>query len=573
MTQEEKYKITSEEFADLILKYSGNRASLDQYKEYSPHIMNESYAVIYVPVSQITTRFVSQYGYSAIPHCYALTSEQSLAASGITKLRAIPAVDLRGKGVVIGIIDTGIDYTNPVFQHEDGTTKIVAIWDQSIDSENQHPRAIYPAFYGTEYTFEQINQALKSENPLQIVPSMDENGHGTMLAGIAAGSEDSKNNFSGVVPDADLIIVKLKQAKRLLTNFYSIPQTVPCYQENDIMWAQQYIIDTVRRLRRPLAVCIGLGTSQGAHDNTGFLNTVVSLSADFPGVAISTSAGNEGNARRHFYSTIDPSEGPVTVELNIGENESGFFMELWGDPPTIYTLDILSPSGEYIKGISEGLVQNRDISFFFEQTVINMNYFMVEEETGKQVILLRFYNPSPGIWSFQVYGRGDLQGNFHMWLPADGFISQDTYFPNSNPYTTITSPGNSTVPITITAYNSNLDTLYPNSGRGYSTSNIINPDLAAPGVNIQCPTLNHGFTAITGTGAATAHAAGITAMLLEWCIVDGNFPGIDTVGIKKFLIRGAKRSNNLEYPNRDWGFGIIDVYNSFNVLRSDIMQQ
>lgn len=573
MTPEEKNKIISNEFFDLILRYNGNPASLEQYKDYSVHIMNEQYAVIYIPVIEITTNFVFQFGYSAIPRCYTLNSAQSLEASGIIRLRRIPAVNLRGEGVVIGIIDTGIDYTNSVFQHEDGTTKIISLWDQSIDSEDQYPKIVYPAYFGTEYNAEQINSALKSNNPYQIVPSVDENGHGTMLAGIAAGSENDEQDFSGVVPDAELIVVKLKQAKENLINFYSIPSNVPCYQGNDMIWAVQYIVEKARSLKFPVAICIGLGTSQGSHDSSGPLNTVVSIIADFPGVAVTVSAGNEGNARRHFYSEIDTTTSPITVELNIGENEKGFTMEFWGDPPTIYTLDILSPSGEYIPRISERLEESRSVSFVFEETVININYILVEAETGKQVIVLTFRNPTPGIWRFQIYGRGDLQGAFHIWLPAGNFITQNTFFLNSNPYTTITSPGNSSVPITATAYNSNLDTLYQNSGRGYSTSNIINPDLAAPGVNIQAPTLNHTFTTITGTGAATAHTAGITAMILEWGIVHGNFPGIDTVGIKKFLIRGAKRNPNILYPNRDWGYGIVDVYNSFNLLRTDILRR
>lgn len=576
MTQEERYKITSEDYAGIIIKYNNNPAILEKFKEYSPHLISERFAVIYVPVSQITTKFVAQFGYASIPYYYGLTSTQSLEASGVTKLRAIPAINLRGNGVIVGILDTGIDYTNPVFRKQDGTTKILSLWDQSIPSEDQYPKGEYPAYFGTEYTAEQINQALASKNPLQVVPSMDEIGHGTALAGIAAGSVDPTNDFSGVVPDADLVVVKLKQVKQITRDFFAIPPGVPCYQENDIIWAIRYLIDTTRKLRRPLAIGIGLGTSQGPHNGTGFLDSVVSVIADFPGVAVSVSAGNEGNARRHFYSTINPNIGPVAVELNVGPNETGFTMELWGDPPATYTLDILSPSGEYVERILEGLVQERAISFVFERTVIRVNYFMVEEETGKQVILLRFTNPSPGLWKFQVYGRGDLQGAFHIWLPMGEFISTETYFLNANPYTTVTSPGNSYVPITITAYNSILNTLYPNAGRGYTASNLVVtdlvvPDLAAPGVNISCPALDHSFTTITGTGAAAAHAAGITAMILEWGVVDGNYPGIDTMGIKRFLIRGATRSNLLEYPNRDWGYGIIDIYNSFNILRADIL--
>ncbi|OYO40247.1 hypothetical protein CG709_21495, partial [Lachnotalea glycerini] len=183
------------------------------------------------------------------------------------------------------------------------------------------------------------------------------------LAGIAAGSEDVQNNFSGVAPSSDLIIVKLKQAKKIIKDYYYIPNNIDCYQENDIAWAIEYIVNMARNMKRPVAICIGLGTSQGAHDSTGFLNTIVSVAADFPSVCISVSGGNEGRLRRHFYSTIDPTGPPVPVELNVSENESGFTMELWGDPPVIYSLDILSPSGEYIPKIYVSLVQNQEITF------------------------------------------------------------------------------------------------------------------------------------------------------------------------------------------------------------------
>jgi hypothetical protein len=245
-------------------------------------------------------------------------------------------------------------------------------------------------------------------------------------------------------------------------------------------------------------------------------------------------------------------------------------MELWGDPPMIYTLDITSPSGEYKHAISERLEVTQKITFVFDQTVIYADYIMIEQNTGKQIILLRFQNPSAGTWRFQIYGKGDVKGAFDIWLPSDNFISANTYFLNSNPYTTVTSPGNSIVPITVTAYNPSTETLYAKAGKGYSTSDIDNPDLAAPGVDIQCPALNHKYTNISGTSAAAAHMAGITAMVLEWSIVNNNYPGIDTIGIKKFLIRGAKRSNYLQYPNRDWGYGIVDIFKTYNVFTKNI---
>lgn len=569
MVHEERYKITSNAYADLLVEYNNNMRVFERYPNATVHIMNERYAIVYIPVSQLTAQIISQYGFSSLPALFGLTSEQSLEASGVQRLRRIPAFNLRGQGVLIAIIDTGIDYTNPVFRREDGTSKIVAMWDQTIDSENQYPQGF---FYGTEYTQEQINQALNSDNPLNVVPSVDDNGHGTMLAGVAAGRENPENNFSGVVPDADLIIIKLKQAKQNLRDFFLIPDGVDCYQENDLMWATTYAVDISRQLGRPLSICFGLGTSQGSHDGRLALSTMLSIAADFSGISIAVSAGNEGNMRRHYFDTIYPAIGYSIVELNVGEGETGFSMSLWGAAPTTYSVDILSPSGEYIPRIVERLRVNREINFIFEDTTIFVDYEMVESQTGDQLILMRFQNPTPGIYRLQVYGRGDLIGAFHIWLPMGNFISANTYFVQSNPYTTITTPGNAAVPITVTAYNTDNGILYPGASKGFTRINTVKPDLAAPGVNIISPNLEQGFSAVTGTGVAAAHVAGISAMLLEWGIVRGAYPGIDTVEIKKFLIRGARRSEILEYPNRDWGYGIVDIYHVYEVLTANFQR-
>ncbi len=567
MTQEDKYKITSNDYMDIIIRYNNNPNYLKPYENYSIQIMNEAYAVVYIPVADLASFSLQDIGYYSIPNYYALTDEQSLDASGVQKLRRIPSTNLTGKGVIIGIIDTGIDYTNPVFINSNGNTRIFSIWDQTIESNNT-PVAVYPTYYGTEFSAEQINQALRSSNPLSIVPSVDENGHGTMLAGIAAGSEDKSKNFSGVAPAAELMIVKLKEAKNNLKDLYFIPHNINCYQENDVMWGLQYILYTARLLNRPLAICIGLGTSQGAHNDYGLLNTTVNLAADTPRVALTVSAGNEGGLNRHFFSEVSPTSGPVTVELNIADNEFGFTMELWGDPPMIYTMNILSPSGEKFAVYAYKLTQSQIIRFIFDPTIIHINFVLIEQITGKEVIILRFENPSPGSWRFEVLGKGNVKGAFHMWLPVSNLISKDTYFVNATSNTTITSPGNCSLCITATAYNSINGTLYNNAGRGFSTSNIINPDLAAPGVDILAPTLRHEFTRITGTSAAAAHTTGITALLLEWSVVKNNYPDVDTVSLKKFLIRGAKRDSRLTYPNPDWGYGIIDVFNTFDVLRT-----
>ena len=566
MTEEERARIVSEDYADMIVNYQNNPQFLQRIPNATIHIMNEAYAILHIPVAQLSGRGPGTYGYSTTPNLCGLASEVSLEASNVTMLRNYPGFNLRGQNVLIGIVDTGINYTLPAFKKADGTTKIAAIWDQTIQGETSP----YNTYFGTEYRSEQINQALGANAPLEVVPSTDENGHGTMLAGIAAGTENNSADFAGVAPDSELVIVKLRQAKQYLRNFFFIPEGAVCYQENMIMWGVQYCIQFARELNRPISICIGLGTSQGPHDGSSPLSALLSILADFPKTGIVTAIGNEGNRGRHFRGTIDPTSHTSTVEMNVGEQDRAFTMELWGDSPGVYSIDILSPSGEYIPRIPPALKVTREISFIFEETVVYLEYQSVETITGDQLILLRFRNVSSGIWRFTVYGTGDLATSFHIWLPMGDFISAETYFVQADIYTTLINPGSATIPITVTAYNPISGTLYVNSSRGYTRGNVIKPELAAPGVNYVAPDLVGGYTNYTGTGVACAHTAGIVALALEWGVVLGNQPNLDTIEIKNYLIRGAKRSGNLVYPNRDWGYGIIDLYNTYNVLRINI---
>lgn len=566
MTEEDKAIFLTEDYMDFIIDYRNNPEVLDQFNNYIVHIMNDDFAIIHVPISMLNINTISSFGYSTIPHLFGLVSEISLQASRVNLVRTIPTLNLRGQGILLACIDTGIDYINPIFMRPDGTSKIRAIWDQTIQTPEGYP---YNTLFGTEYRQEQINNALSSENPLDIVPSIDENGHGTMLAGVMAGNTVSAEGFSGVVPDAELVVVKLRPAKNNLKDFFSVAEDVLCYQENSIMWGIHYCILLSRELGQPMVICIGLGSSQGSHEGLDPLGFYLSVLSNYHNIVIITSAGNEGGLGRHYRGIIDPLIGYDTIELNVGEEDQGFSMEIWGDSPGIYSIDILSPSGEYIPRITTSLVLNRVVTFIFEDTIIFIHYHTAESDTGDQLILLRFRNPAEGIWRFNIYGQGDLARGFNAWLPMNGMLSNQTYFLQPDIYTTILGPGDVDGIITVTAYNPSGGNLYVNASRGFTRNNRPKPDFAAPGVNYIAPDLAQGFATYSGTGISAAHTAGIAAMLLEWGTIRGNYSDMNTIEAKKFLIRGARRSSNLIYPNRDWGYGILDIYNTFDILRQD----
>ena len=566
MNGSDREKIYSNDYFDLIIDYNGDLSILEQYREYDIQIINFFLAVVHVPLSTISEDSISRIGYAVFPNLFGIISAAAIEASGIIRIRNIPSFQLRGRGVLIGFVDTGIDYTNPIFRHEDGTTRIVSIWDQTIDSD-QPPSGM---MYGREFTREQINNALLNENPSSMLPSKDEIGHGTMLAGIAAGNEVPEEDFFGVATEAEIIVVKLKPAKSNLKEFFRIPEDKLCYQENDIMFGYQYLINVATVLNKPLVICNAVDTSQYAHDGRGTMSGWLSLQANNTGVAIVTAVGNEGNARRHYSGIIDPALGYNTVELNVGMGETGFTMEIWGASPNLYTIDITTPSGEYVPRMDMKLNETRILTFIFEATIIFLDYTLVEAQSGDQLIILRFSDPVPGIWRFNVYGRGIAPLVFNIWLPMNDFIMEDTYFIHSDPRLTLLSVACAPIPISVTAYDVVNDSLYLDAGRGYTSIGYIKPDIAAPGVNITAPSLEQSFLQVTGTSAAVAHTAGVAAMLFEWGIVNGRYPQMSTQDMKVFMMRGARRNRSMEYPNRDWGYGILDVYNVFESLRREM---
>lgn len=559
-------KIISEDYIDLIVEYYGNVNFLEKFGEENYTIIDEVFAMVHIPSSDINLEFIKKYGWTSFAYVGGLMDASSLEESGITKLQSIPKLNIKGDGVLIGVVDTGIEYTHSAFRYEDNTTKIVSIWDQTIQNSGKEPEGFQ---FGTEYTREEINKALLSSNPLSIVPSTDVNGHGTMMAGIAAGLEIEKEDFVGVVPNAELVIVKMKEAKKNIRRFFLIPDNEVAYQTPDYFFGVQYLMKVAQKLNRPIAIGIGVGTSQGAHDGRGVLARYLNLLAQKIGTAIVLAAGNEGNQRSHCSGIIDKKIGYDVVELKVGENEKGFCMELVGAPPNVYSVDILSPSGEFIPRIQAKMKENREIQFLFENTTLFVHFQILDEQTGNERVLFRFINPAQGIWRFRIYSTGNLTMSYHIWLPIQQYIGKDTYFIESDPYTTIVSPGNTYYPITATAYNHTNKTLYTDASRGFTSLNLIKPDIAAPGVGIKAPALNNSFDVFTATSVATAHVAGIAAMLLEWGIVGKNIIDMDTQIIKRILIDGAKRDPNLTYPNRDWGYGIVDVYNSFLRLRGE----
>lgn len=551
-----------ESFGDFIVKYVRNTDEPPDLVEGASFLpINEFFGVIYAPLKNIGELQINSYFYNSIPKCYTYMDLESLNASGVTRLHNHPYLNLRGGGTAVAVIDSGISYENPLFRDSGGFTRIAYLWDQTLEGE-----AGEAVPYGRLFTAADINRALQSGSPLDIVPSVDSNGHGTALAGIAAGNTNARENFSGAAPEASLIVVKLKPAKRFLKEFYLYPAEAEIFQENDIMLGIAYALKWGRSLGVPLSICLGLGTSQGAHVGESPLSQYINYTAGFSQISVSVAGGNEGAARHHFSRELSPLKASETAELKVGENEPGFTLEFWGSPLEDYELSIQSPTGETLKISSSLGAGTQELSFVFVETIVLVNYVAIERQTGSTLVYFRFFHPAAGIWKITVTIQDGSSSGFHMWLPVTGLISPETYFLEASPYNTVTSPGDAIESITATAYQYRDNSLYLAAGRGFMPDGAITPDLAAPGVDIRVPLVGGGFGKASGTSLSAAMTAGVAALLFEWAVIRGNQPFFTGTNVKHYLERGARRDEGILYPSREWGYGRLDLYHTFELL-------
>ena len=554
----------SQRFGDFIVKYMQNvKDTMELFPGTSFQAINEIFGVLYVPLESMGELEVTGTSYNSIPKCYTYMDMEAAGASGITRLHDHPYLKLRGKGTAVAVIDSGIDYQNAVFRNAGGS-RIAYLWDQSLEDGTDIAGTEVP--YGRLFRKNDIDQALAFEDPFSVVPSRDTNGHGTALAGIAAGNMVPGENFTGAAPEATLIIIKVKPAKQYLRNFYLYPPDAEVFQENDVMMAIAYAISWAKKLEMPLSICLGIGSSQGAHLGTNALSPYVDYVANFSQVSVSVAAGNEGNTRNHSTGIFSQEREQIVTELRVAEREQGFTMEFWGEPPEIYGLSIQSPTGEILEVSSSIGSRTQELSFVFVETKVYVNYILIERQTGYSLVYIRFFHPASGIWKIFTQARNRQNVQFHMWLPVEGLISQDTYFLEPSPYTTVTAPGDARNSITATAYQHRDGSIYIAAGRGYTPDGMITPHLAAPGVNVKVPLVRGGFGTRSGTSISAAQMSGIAALLFEWAIIRDNQPFFTGSSVKYYLQRGARREENMQYPNPEWGYGKVDLYHTFELL-------
>lgn len=549
-------KIYSNDYADYIIETASPRGRelLEQAQCSVP--INQEYGVIQVERREAGQEMRDFLNFQNLPRVFGLLDTGHLNATGVLRLQRNPELDLFGQNTILGILDTGIDYTHPAFRNEDETSRIGVIWDQTIPAER--PQEEFP--YGSIYEKEQINEALRQENPYELVPSRDIEGHGTFLAGVAAGRILSEEEAQGVAPLCDIAVVKLKGAKEYLRRFWLIPENVIAFQETDIFLGIRFLQAYAYQQKKPLVLLLGCGTNTGNHGKSDYLKNYLNNISAFSGKCVVLAAGNEGSLGHHYRGNGLENWGYQDVELNVGEGESGFSLELWAEVPDVYTVGFVSPGGEVTEKIPLSLVsEGVDVGFSLEETRITVFYEVVERTSGDTLIWMRFDRPTPGIWKIRVYKENVLAGRFDLWLPMEKFIGTETYFLKPDPYTTICEPGNAENPMTVTAYDDKTDGLFFQASRGYSRDQAVKPDFAAPGVDVYGPTLRNGFRRETGTSVAAAVAAGCALLLFS---DRSYYTGLQ---VKNVLIKGTNRKN-ITYPNRDFGYGYLNIAKSVESL-------
>lgn len=568
-----RQKILSNEYADILVDFTiPQEISSEDSLNLCYHRVIENLGIAYVERNQLPPINTSVMNYGFLPKAYGWMEEGiprglpanrnfdsvSLLSAGILQMQGQPLY-LTGRNVTIAVIGSGIRYTEPIFKDLFGRTRIRAIWDQTIQ-EGTLPEGFS---YGSEYTAEQIQEALENENPLSIVPSTDVSGHGTAMAAVASGSRlENTSQFIGAAPEADIVVVKLKEMKEYLKEYYLIPEGVVAYQETDIIQAIQYVQQFAKDLYRPLVICIGFGTSQGDHTGTSSLGRYMNLISQQKSRVFAVSGGNEGNAGHHFQGSLSKKDSYQDVEIRVGEKERGFLLDLWGSVPNLFAVEIKSPGGEVIPRINPRRGGPNAYSFIYEKTEVTVDTLLAEPVSGAQLIRMRFQMPTEGIWSIRVYAEEEmLNGRFDMWLPITPFLSDDTYFLEPEPDTTITEPGNVLSAITAAPYNDENRSIYLNAGRGYTRDARVKPDIAASGVNVAAWTGD-----ATGGYIAASLTAGGLAQLLQWAVVEENDILADAGKLRNYIVRGAKRENDVEYPNTIYGYGLLDIQGSFDFL-------
>lgn len=554
---------------ELIVKYHG---SLDRLREQNIVVeeLIAGYAILTVPealVDMVSDTPEIEYVEKPKRFYYGQTFPAGTSCFPPVTMRT---PFLNGRGVLLAVLDSGITWDLEVFRKADGSTRIRYLWDQTVSEETASMRyGKMPDGFslGTEYTAEEINAALQMPalDRYRLIPSRDLSGHGTAVAGIAAG-KSADGLYTGAAPEAELIVVKLG----LPGNSGGVEEGFP--RTTEILRGVTYALWKARQLNMPLVINLSFGNSYGSHDGSSLLERFLDNASEIGKTVICVGSGNEGAARGHFAGNITRDS---RVELAVGNYERSLNIQLWKNYSDVFRIRLQSPGGEEAELTTN--IQGGKYTLKLEQTRILVYLgeplpYAVAQEIYLEMIPVTGGYIDAGIWTIRLEPVMTVTGQYYLYLPAGNGRGDSTGFYRSTPQVTLTVPSTAAKVITVGAYDPVYDTYADFSGRGYADSTrtigvaaagLTKPDLVAPGVNIQAPDVYGTFTPTTGTSFATPIVSGAAALLMEWGIVRGNDPFLYGEKIKAYLRKGARPlRGEMEYPNDRVGYGRLCVADS-----------